>query len=104
MVLRLVFHDAATYNAACGDGGANASVRLELERPENKGLKRGWRVIEAAMAGELDRARATWVPTFHLLPPIPNALTWCMKYKDRKQKLEKTGLCLSSLILVVGLL
>ncbi len=52
VVLRLAFHDAATYDAAAGDGGANASVRLELDRPENFGLKRGWRVIEAAMAGQ----------------------------------------------------
>jgi len=52
-VLRLAFHDAATYDAAAGDGGANASVRLELERPENRGLRRGWRVIEMAMAGGL---------------------------------------------------
>ena len=52
IMLRLIFHDAATYNVAAGDGGANASLRLELGRPENKGLKRGWRVIEAAMAGE----------------------------------------------------
>jgi len=51
VVLRLAFHDAATYDAAAGDGGANASVRLELERPENRGLRRGWRVIETAMAG-----------------------------------------------------
>ena len=58
MVLRLVFHDAATYDAAASDGGANASVRLELERPENKGLKRGWRVVEAAMAGEVITCRA----------------------------------------------
>lgn len=47
VLLRLVFHDAGTYDAAAGDGGANASIRLELDRPENKGLKRGWNVIEA---------------------------------------------------------
>ena len=42
VMLRLVFHDAATFDAAAGDGGLNASVRLELARPENTGLKRGW--------------------------------------------------------------
>lgn len=47
-MLRLVFHDAATYDASAGDGGADASVRFELDRAENFGLKRGWRVIEAA--------------------------------------------------------
>lgn len=47
-MLRLVFHDAATYDASASDGGADASVQYELDRAENFGLKRGWRVIEAA--------------------------------------------------------
>jgi L-ascorbate peroxidase len=46
VLLRLVFHDAGTYSAAAGDGGINASIRFELDRPESFGLKRGWRVIE----------------------------------------------------------
>lgn len=46
VALRLIFHDAGTYNLAGGDGGLNASIRFELDRPENKGLKRGWRLIE----------------------------------------------------------
>ena len=51
MLLRLAFHDAATFSkSGGGDGGANASICFELDRPENAGLKRGWRVIEAAMA------------------------------------------------------
>lgn len=48
--LRLVFHDAATYDARDEYGGCNASVRYELERPENFGLKRGWKVIEETAA------------------------------------------------------
>lgn len=48
VMLRLVFHDAGTYDAASGTGGPNASVRFELDRPENFGLKRGWGVIDAA--------------------------------------------------------
>ena len=40
-VLRLVFHDAGTRRVASDDGGANASVRFELSRPESFGLKRG---------------------------------------------------------------
>lgn len=39
MLLRLVFHDAGTFAAASGDGGANGSLRFELDRPENRGLK-----------------------------------------------------------------
>ncbi|MEW5297329.1 MAG: hypothetical protein WDW36_000545 [Sanguina aurantia] len=46
VALRLIFHDAGTYNLVGGDGGLNASIRFELDRPENKGLKRGWRLIE----------------------------------------------------------
>ena len=50
MVLRLVFHDAGTFNMAAGNGGANASIQHELDRPENFGLKRGWKVIQQAMS------------------------------------------------------
>jgi len=39
VLLRLVFHDAGTYAATAGDGGANGSLRYELDRPENRGLK-----------------------------------------------------------------
>ena len=49
-MLRLVFHDAGTYNVIAGNGVANASIQHELERPENFGLKRGWKVIQQAMA------------------------------------------------------
>ncbi|CAL5222505.1 g4879 [Coccomyxa viridis] len=39
--LRLVLHDAATYDVETGTGGLNGSIVLpqELDRPENKGLK-----------------------------------------------------------------
>jgi len=40
--LRLVFHDAGTFSVQDGSGGANASVRFELDRPENAGLRRPW--------------------------------------------------------------
>ena len=47
-LLRLAFHDAAAFDAAKRDGGgANGSIRFELDRPESFGLKRGWRVVEA---------------------------------------------------------
>ena len=42
MLLRLAFHDAATFETSANDGGANASVQYEFSRPENTGLKRGW--------------------------------------------------------------
>lgn len=46
MLLRLAYHDAATYSVRDGMGGANASIQFELDRPENTGLKRGWNVIQ----------------------------------------------------------
>lgn len=48
VVLRLAFHDAGTYDSAAGNGGANASILFELDRPESIRLGRGWRVIEDA--------------------------------------------------------
>lgn len=46
VLLRLAFHDAGTYDAATDTGGANGSIRFELSRPENGGLKRGMRCID----------------------------------------------------------
>lgn len=39
-VLRLVFHDAGTFDINEKTGGMNGSIVLELGRPENKGLKK----------------------------------------------------------------
>lgn len=50
-MVRLVFHDAGSYSAAAGDGGLNASIRFELDRPDNFGLKRGW-CAGAAVCGD----------------------------------------------------
>lgn len=47
VLLRLAFHDAAAFDTSKRDGGANGSIRFELDRPESFGLKRGWRVVEA---------------------------------------------------------
>ncbi|CAI5491184.1 unnamed protein product [Closterium sp. Naga37s-1] len=46
--LRIVFHDAGTYDLATNTGGMNGSVRFELKRPENDGLKRTIKVLEKA--------------------------------------------------------
>ena len=46
-ILRLAFHDAGTFDMKTGRGGANGSIRLELDRPENAGLKRATRVIDS---------------------------------------------------------
>ena len=49
VLLRLAFHDSGTFSQATQSGGANASVRFELKRPENTGLNRGWKVIDQTM-------------------------------------------------------
>jgi L-ascorbate peroxidase len=53
-VLRLVFHDAGTRRVATNDGGANASVRFELGRPESFGLKRGLGPVTAVYEATRD--------------------------------------------------
>ncbi|EOY29479.1 Ascorbate peroxidase 6 [Theobroma cacao] len=47
-VLRLVFHDAGTFEMAENSGGMNGSIVYELERPENAGLKKSLKVLEKA--------------------------------------------------------
>lgn len=46
MLLRLAYHDAASYSIKDDKGGSNASIQFEFERPENMGLKRGWNVVQ----------------------------------------------------------
>ncbi|XP_076951531.1 putative L-ascorbate peroxidase 6 [Bidens hawaiensis] len=47
-VLRLVFHDAGTYDTYGKSGGMNGSISLELDRPENKGLKKPLKILVEA--------------------------------------------------------
>ncbi|KAI3687719.1 hypothetical protein L1987_81421 [Smallanthus sonchifolius] len=47
-VLRLVFHDAGTYEMDDDSGGMNGSVSFELDRPENKGLKKPLKILVEA--------------------------------------------------------
>ncbi|KAH0935974.1 hypothetical protein HID58_013091 [Brassica napus] len=44
-VLRLVFHDAGTFELDDNTGGINGSIVYELERPENAGLKRSLKAL-----------------------------------------------------------
>eukprot|EP00252_Welwitschia_mirabilis_P015100 TRINITY_DN3324_c0_g1_i2.p1 TRINITY_DN3324_c0_g1~~TRINITY_DN3324_c0_g1_i2.p1 ORF type:complete len:337 (-),score=84.79 TRINITY_DN3324_c0_g1_i2:174-1184(-) len=44
-LLRLVFHDAGTFNMAMNEGGMNGSIILELERPTNMGLDKSVKVL-----------------------------------------------------------
>ncbi|KAL8109921.1 putative L-ascorbate peroxidase 6 [Apium graveolens] len=52
-VLRLVFHDAGTYEADTGLGGMNGSIVYELDRPENGGLKKSLKILQKAKS-EID--------------------------------------------------
>ncbi|XP_022867846.1 putative L-ascorbate peroxidase 6 isoform X2 [Olea europaea var. sylvestris] len=47
-LLRLVFHDAGTFDKDDKTGGMNGSVVYELERPENAGLKKSLKILEKA--------------------------------------------------------
>ena len=60
VLLRLVFHDAGTFLESASNGGANASIRFELKRPENTGLNRGWALIQA-IKKELEGTPAAWL-------------------------------------------
>ncbi len=46
VLLRLVFHDAGTFDEAAKTGGPNGSIRFELGRPESRGLRRGCKVVK----------------------------------------------------------
>lgn len=47
-ILRLVFHDAFTFNPATGEGGANGSIRFPEERamPHNQGLDETFAIMD----------------------------------------------------------
>ncbi|KAL5074334.1 hypothetical protein RYX36_013318 [Vicia faba] len=47
-VLRLVFHDAGTFEIDDNTGGMNGSIVYELERPENAGLTKSVKVLQKA--------------------------------------------------------
>ncbi|KAL2518024.1 putative L-ascorbate peroxidase 6 [Abeliophyllum distichum] len=47
-LLRLVFHDAGTFDKDDKTGGMNGSVVYEVDRPENAGLKKSLKILEKA--------------------------------------------------------
>uniref|UniRef100_A0A7N0V6Y1 L-ascorbate peroxidase n=1 Tax=Kalanchoe fedtschenkoi TaxID=63787 RepID=A0A7N0V6Y1_KALFE len=55
-VLRLVFHDAGTFDMIDNSGGMNGSIIFELDRPENKGLNKSLKIIMKAKS-EADKIR-----------------------------------------------
>ncbi|XP_073131287.1 putative L-ascorbate peroxidase 6 isoform X2 [Henckelia pumila] len=55
-LLRLVFHDAGTFDKDDKTGGMNGSIIYELDRSENTGLKRSLKILEKAKA-EVDSVK-----------------------------------------------
>ncbi|KAL2895961.1 putative L-ascorbate peroxidase 6 [Bienertia sinuspersici] len=57
-VVRLVFHDAGTFELSENSGGMNGSITYELDRPENQGLKKS--VIKKAKNVVDERQSVSW--------------------------------------------
>ncbi|KAF5194914.1 Ascorbate peroxidase [Thalictrum thalictroides] len=59
-LLRLVFHDAGTFDKSDNSGGMNGSIVYELDRPENAGLKKPVKVLEKAKSELDERDQVSW--------------------------------------------
>ncbi|GAB4836696.1 hypothetical protein Ancab_001609 [Ancistrocladus abbreviatus] len=59
-ILRLVFHDAGTFENSDNSGGMNGSIVYELERPENKGLEKSLKILEKAKNVVDARQSVSW--------------------------------------------
>ncbi|GMH10842.1 hypothetical protein Nepgr_012683 [Nepenthes gracilis] len=59
-VLRLAFHDAGTFEKGDNSGGMNGSIVYELDRPENKGLKKSLKILEKAKNVVDARESVSW--------------------------------------------
>ncbi|KAF8653702.1 hypothetical protein HU200_061812 [Digitaria exilis] len=59
-VLRLVFHDAGTFDVSDKSGGMNGSIIYEVDRPENTGLNRSIKILGKAKAGIDDIQKVSW--------------------------------------------
>ncbi|CAL5001198.1 unnamed protein product [Urochloa decumbens] len=59
-VLRLVFHDAGTFDVSDKSGGMNGSIIYEVDRPENTGLNRSIKILGKAKAGIDKIQKVSW--------------------------------------------
>lgn len=59
-LLRLVFHDAGTFDLNDNSGGMNGSIVYELERPENAGLKKPVKILEKVKSEFDGRGQVSW--------------------------------------------
>jgi len=86
--MQLLFHDAATYDAATGTGGVNGSIILseELNRPENKNLKDIVNRLDTArkaIASRASQGAPSWADTIVLAVKVTQDMEW------RQNKLDK---------------
>lgn len=96
-VLRLAFHDAATYDVATKTGGFDGSIVLsdELNRPENVGLKplvarlaEAKKQIDAGNAA-IGSGPISWADTIYLAGKVSTQASWIqIKLKGTKGGLQ----------------
>mmetsp|Transcript_9787 Transcript_9787/g.24392 ORF Transcript_9787/g.24392 Transcript_9787/m.24392 type:complete len:299 (-) Transcript_9787:263-1159(-) len=66
-LVRMAFHDAGTWDALKQTGGADGSLRLELDQPENGGLKYGQAILTRAREDMDEAGKAiTWADLYQL--------------------------------------
>ncbi|KAF7101025.1 hypothetical protein CFC21_102424 [Triticum aestivum] len=59
-VLRLVFHDAGTFDISDKSGGMNGSIIYEADRPENAGLSKSLKILRKAKEGINQVQQVSW--------------------------------------------
>uniref|UniRef100_A0A453RKP1 Peroxidase n=1 Tax=Aegilops tauschii subsp. strangulata TaxID=200361 RepID=A0A453RKP1_AEGTS len=59
-VLRLVFHDAGTFDISDKSGGMNGSIIYEADRPENAGLSKSLKILRKAKEGIDQVQQVSW--------------------------------------------
>eukprot|EP00250_Pteridium_aquilinum_P018008 c23893_g1_i1 orf=67-765(+) len=59
-ILRLVFHDAGTFDSRKQTGGMNGSILYELDRPENSGLDRSIKILDTVKASLDMSVQVSW--------------------------------------------
>jgi L-ascorbate peroxidase len=59
-VLRLVFHDAGTFDVGDKSGGMNGSIIYEVDRPENTGLSKPLKILRKAKEGIDQVQQVSW--------------------------------------------
>lgn len=95
IAMRLLLHDAATYDVVTKTGGVNGSIVIsdELNRPENKAMKsfveKLGKVRDSLQANSPNgQNKLSWADTIVLAAKVTQQQAWM---KDRLSKSEKTA-------------